>query len=166
MADTTGTSWLQIKSAERHGTQLYGQASDGTGASGNLAKFNADGSLTDAGVAATAAGRLVIGFVINTGAAGTNIGPMLAAPAAGSVSKCKVVTKASDASTALTFTIKQNGTAVFTSSPSVAAGTTSGTVSTFTGLTSSPLTVNADDVFSCDISSGTSSWVVTIQLET
>jgi hypothetical protein len=52
MAETTGTDWQQIKSAARHGTQAKGQASDGTGTSGNLAKYNADGSLTDSGVAA------------------------------------------------------------------------------------------------------------------
>ena len=40
-------NWSQINPLTRHGTQAYGQASDGTGTSGNLAKFNGDGSLTD-----------------------------------------------------------------------------------------------------------------------
>jgi len=111
---------------------------------------------------------LVIGFVIADGTSGTDIGPMLVAARSGSVSKCKVVVKASDASTDLGFTIKQNGISVFTSSPTVTAGTASGTVLTFTGLTASPppLAISADDVFTIDIISGSSSWVFTAQLET
>lgn len=107
----------------------------------------------------------IIGFVINTGATGPNIGPMLASPATGTVSKCVVVTKAADGSTALTFTIKKNGTSVFTTNPTVAAATASGTVSTFTALTSSPLPITAGDVFSIDITSGTTAWLFTAQLE-
>lgn len=128
-------------------------------------------TLTDDGagnitIAASGAASSVIGFVINSGTTGTNVGPMLAAPHAGSVTQCVVVTKASDSSTALTFTIKQNGTSVFTTAPTVAAGTAAGTVSTFTTLTSSPLPVAAGDVFSIDITSGTGSWQFTSQLET
>lgn len=111
------------------------------------------------------AAPIVIGFVINSGAAGTNVGPMLAAPAAGSITKCVVVTKASDGSTALAFLIKQNGTNIFTTNPSVSAGTGSGSVWTFIGLTSSPLVIAAGDVFSIDITSGTGSWQFTAQLE-
>ena len=109
---------------------------------------------------------LTIGFVITSGITGTNVGPMLAAPRAGTAGKCVVVTKASDFLTALTFQIYQNGSDVFSSDPTVAAGTSSGTVSTFTALTSSPLTVNAGDVFSINITSGTSVWSFTAQLET
>src|SRR5215472_9462259 len=39
---------------------------------------------------------VTIGFVINNGSTGTNVGPMLAAAHAGTVSKCVVVVKASD----------------------------------------------------------------------
>jgi len=102
---------------------------------------------------------LVIGFVIGNGTPGTNVGPMLAAPHSGSLSKCVVVTKAADATTALTFRINKNGTSV--TNPTVAAATSSGTVSNFT-LSS---TVSASDVFSIDISSGTSTWQFTAQLE-
>lgn len=56
MAETTGTSFLDIKVIDRHGAGVKGQASDGTGTSGNLPKFNADGSLTDSGVAASGIG--------------------------------------------------------------------------------------------------------------
>lgn len=111
-------------------------------------------------------GSLVIGFVINSGATGTNVGPEFAAPRAGTISKCKVVTKASDGSVDLTFKIKQNGVDVFSADPTVAHGTAAGTVSTFTALTSTPLTVAPDDVFTIDITGGSSSWIVTIQLET
>ena len=52
MADTTGIRSNQIKTSDKRGTQQYVQMSDGTGTSGNLPKFNADGSLTDSGVVA------------------------------------------------------------------------------------------------------------------
>jgi hypothetical protein len=108
---------------------------------------------------------LVIGFVVNDGSTGTNVGPMLAAPHSGSITSCTVTTKASDGATALGFTIKKNGTPIFSSAPTVAAGTASGTVSTVGTLTTVPLSVAANDVFSLDITSGTSSWKFTAQLE-
>lgn len=114
---------------------------------------------------AAGAAVLVVGFVMGSGATGTNVGPMLAAPHAGSLVKCVVTTKASDGTTALTFTIKKNGTAVFSANPTVAAGTAVGTVSTFTTLSPNPLPVNASDVFSIDITSGTGNWQFTAQLE-
>ncbi len=120
---------------------------------------------TSSSAAAWAYPPITIGFVMNSGATGTGVGPILIAARNGTFTKCKVVTKASDGATALTFTIKQNGVAVFSSSNTVAAGTSSGTLSTFTNLTSSPLTVTADDLFTIDISSGTSSWIFTAQLE-
>lgn len=116
-------------------------------------------------VTIAASQSLVIGFVMASGATGTNVGPMLAAPRAGSLTKCVITVKASDSSTALTFKIKQNGTDIFSTDPTIAAGTASGTVTTSTSLTISPLTVAANDVFSIDISSGSSSWQFTAQLE-
>lgn len=107
----------------------------------------------------------VIGFVMNSGAAGTNVGPMLAAPHSGAVSKCVAVTKASDAATGLTFMIKRNGTSVFTTNPTIAAGTGAGTVSTFTALTSPTLSITAGDVFSIDITAGAATWQFSAQLE-
>lgn len=151
----------QIADSEKHGNGALLQMSDGSGASGNLAKFDANGNVTDSGAALGP----IVGFIIGDGTAGTNVGPMLAATRNGTVSKCVIVVKASDASTVLTFKIKQNGTDVFSSDPTVAAATASGTVSTVTALTSTPLTVAANDVFSIDITSGTSSWKFTAQLE-
>jgi hypothetical protein len=52
MAATHGIRWFDTKAADRHGTAAIGQASDGTGAENDLAKYDADGSLTDAGIAA------------------------------------------------------------------------------------------------------------------
>jgi hypothetical protein len=109
---------------------------------------------------------IVIGFVMNSGAAGSDVGPMLIAPHSGLVTKVKLVTKSSDGSTPLTFTIRQNGTAIFTAPLTVAAGTSSGTLTTFAGvLTSSPLTVAPDDIFTIDITSGSANWVFTVQIE-
>jgi hypothetical protein len=107
---------------------------------------------------------LGIGFILNSGATGTNVGPELTAPRAGSFTKCVIVTKASDGVTALTFKIKKNGTNVFSVDPTVAAGTAAGTVTTVTTLTTSPLPVAANDVFIMDITSGTSTWQFTAQL--
>lgn len=44
-------NWTQINPLFRHGTASYGQASDGTGATGDCPKYTADGSLTDSGAA-------------------------------------------------------------------------------------------------------------------
>lgn len=44
----------QIRTPAKHGTGYYIQLSDGTGASGHLAAFNADGSLTDGGTGSDA----------------------------------------------------------------------------------------------------------------
>lgn len=54
MAATAGhIQWTQIVSTDRHGTDSKGQSSDGTGTSGNLAKYDSGGGLTDAGFPAT-----------------------------------------------------------------------------------------------------------------
>lgn len=107
----------------------------------------------------------VIGFIMTDCLVANNAGPMLCAAHSGLITKCKVVTKASDPSVDLQFRIKQNGVDVFSSDPTITHGTASGTVDTFTTLTSSPLAIAADDVFQIDILSGNSSWKVTIQLE-
>lgn len=112
-----------------------------------------------------AASPLVMGFALNSGVAGTNVGPALIASRGGSFSKVKVVIKAADSATPLAFRIKQNGTDIFTVDPVLAAGTTSGTVLTFTTLTAAPLSVGADDLFTVDVTSGTAFWQVTIQME-
>jgi hypothetical protein len=112
-----------------------------------------------------AASPLAMGFTLNNAAVGTNVGPMLIASRGGSFTKVKVVVKASDGATPLTFRIRQNGTDIFSSDPVLAAGTTSGTVLTFTTLTASPLPVAADDLFTIDVTSGSPFWQVTIQME-
>jgi|SRR5215831_10183645 len=107
---------------------------------------------------------VVIGFIINFAVVDTNVGPMLAAPRDGSFTKCVAVVKNSD-SMGLIFTIRKNGTVVFSTNPNIAAGTAAGTVFTFTTLTASPLPVAANDVFSIDIISGSANWQFSTQLE-
>lgn len=112
--------------------------------------------------------ELVLGFAIVAGAggSGTDVTPMLIAPRAANIAKCKVVVKASDAAVDFVFKIKRNGADVFSTDPTVPHGTASGTVLTFTALTSTPLAVAADDVFSMDITTGSAAWALTVQLET
>ena len=50
---------------------------------------------------------VVVGFIMNSGATGTNVGPMLPAPRAASANVVTVVIQASDPSVALTFRINQ-----------------------------------------------------------
>jgi hypothetical protein len=119
----------------------------------------------DAGNALSFSVGLTLNYILNSGATGTNVGPELLAPRSGSFSTCKVVTKTSDASTDLTFLIKKNGVNIFSVNPTVSHGTSAGTVSTVGTLTSTPLSVSAFDVFTLDVTSGTSSWAATIVLE-
>lgn len=106
----------------------------------------------------------VIGFVINDGRSGVNVGPMLASPRAGEVQRCFVVVKASDGTVALTFVIKRNGTSALAAPATVAAGAAAG--ATFTvALSATPLDVEQHDVFSIDITSGSVNWQFTCQLE-
>lgn len=114
-----------------------------------------------------AAGALVIGFVLNTGATGTNVGPELPSPRTATLSSVVVATKTSDASIPFQFDILKNGTSIFTGTlPTVSAATSPGTVSTFTSLTTVPLTVAKSDVFTINVIQGTSSWITTVQAET
>ena len=149
--DTATTYWQLV---------AQGGAAGATGATGAAGATGATGATGAAGSSAT-----VVGFAINSGVTGTNVGPMLIASHSGTVSQCRIVVKGSDGTTPLTFTIRQNGTSVFSSNPTESAGTSSGTTGSVGTLTSSPLTVTANDVFTIDITSGTSSWQFTAQLE-
>lgn len=104
---------------------------------------------------------LTVGFSVIAGSVGNDVAPMLVAPRSATVSRCVVVVKASDATTALTFRINKNGADVFSTDPTMAANTASGTVTTFTSVASAPLLVNLNDVFTLDITSGTSNWQFT-----
>jgi hypothetical protein len=111
----------------------------------------------------------VIGFLVNDGSVGVNVCPILIAArdsAYGSgATQCKTVIKQSDPSIGLTFKIKQNGVDIFSADPNVAAGTAGGTIVTSTSLTPMPLVETADDLFTLDITSGSSAWQFTAQLE-
>lgn len=113
------------------------------------------------------AGTLVIGFALNTGVTGTSVAPLAIAPRTATINSVVVVTKTSDATIPFQFDIRKNGTSIFTGTlPTVAAGTAASTVSTFTSLTTVPLTVTKSDVFSINIIQGSASWQCTVQAET
>jgi hypothetical protein len=102
-------------------------------------------------------------FDIGSGVTGTDVTPHGFAPRAGSFLVCKVSVKAADATVALTFTIKQNGVSIFSANPTLAGGTAPGVYSVGT-LTTTPLSFAQDDLFTLDITSGSSSWQLTVQL--
>lgn len=104
-----------------------------------------------------------VGFSIATGAPSTPAAPYVLAPEAGTVSHCYFTTTTSDGSTDLIFNLKKNGTSVLSgSSATVAAGTSAGTVSTFS-LTSGSISVSQGDVWELDITTGTSNWTGAVQ---
>jgi hypothetical protein len=107
---------------------------------------------------------MTVGFDIHDGSTGTNVGPMLPAPADGQLSRCVVVVKNSD-TTDCQFTIRQNGASVFVGPLLIPGGTASGSLLSSASLTTSPLAVARDDVFSIDIVAGSSTWQFTAQLE-
>lgn len=111
-----------------------------------------------------------ITFLINDGSTGTNVAPVLRCPDNRPLTKCVLTVKASDASVNLTFKINRHnvtaGTAsVFTASNTVAAGSTLYQKFVFTNLVAAQSNVVPDDMFTIDISSGSSSWQFTVSLE-
>jgi collagen type VII alpha len=144
-------------------------ATGSTGATGPTGSTGTTGATGATGAAGTAGANasLSMGFVVNSGTVGTDAAPRLLAPRAGSFSSCAVVTTSSDVSVPFQFDIKKNGTSIFTGTlPIISAGTSVGTVTSITSLTSVPLTVSASDVFGLNIIQGSSSWIATLQLET
>lgn len=107
----------------------------------------------------------VIGFCISNGDTSTNAGPTLIAPNSGTITKCKLVVKASDAAIDLIFQITQNAASVFLTNNTVAAATAAGTLVTFTNFISTPFGIAADDLFTLDIVQGSPDWAFTVQLE-
>jgi len=79
MAASGNLRWDQFRAADKHGTGSYGQSSDGTGTSGDVAAFNANGGLTDGGPAgallsgAANPGIPVIPSVRQAGATGSHV---------------------------------------------------------------------------------------------
>lgn len=56
MPERSGTKWRQIQAEDVHGTDQFGQSSDGTGALNNVPKFDASGGLTDSGIPISSGG--------------------------------------------------------------------------------------------------------------
>ena len=108
---------------------------------------------------------VIIGFVINSGSIAAPALPKLISGKSGTLTKCSYVVTASDPTTNFTFNVKQNGTSVFASAPTIPAGTAAGSTGTFS-LSSPSLAVNQGDVFEFDITAGSSIWVLSLQLET
>jgi len=107
-------------------------------------------------------GGLVVGFVINDGTAGNNIGPMLPAPRTGSLGRLVVVTKVSDALD-LKFNIRMNDETILEADIVIPANNGAGLLDLFALEPAIPVAV--DDVFSIDITQGSVTWKFTVQLE-
>lgn len=113
---------------------------------------------------------MVIGFPIATGATGTNVAAEAVAPRGGTLSVGVIVIKASDATTDLTFDIqKKTGSgawaSVLSAPQTVTHGAAADSIITFS-LASASINVARHDQFIINISSGTSAWKFTVQLET
>ena len=137
----------------------------GTGTTGPTGTAGSTGPTGPAGPTGSGSSSLVIGFVVNSGAIASPAAPKTIASHAGTITTCAYVVTASSASVAFTFDIKQNGTSVFSSPPTIAAGTAGGTTGNFS-LSSGSLSVSKGDVFEFDITSGSSAWILSLQVET
>jgi hypothetical protein len=97
-------------------------------------------------------------FNIATATPTSPAAPYVLAPTAGTISYCYFTTLTSDGSTNLVFNVKKNGTSILSgSSATVTAGTSAGTVSTFS-LTSGTISVSQADKWEFDITTGTANW--------
>ncbi len=97
-------------------------------------------------------------WTVNTGLPATPAATYFVAPVTGTVSNCYFTTTTSDGSTNLVFNVKRAGTDIITgTNATVTAGTSAGTVSTFT-LTSGTVAVTQGDTWEFDITTGTASW--------
>lgn len=158
MAKTTTTNFALGKFAD-------GDTNWGTTIDGNFDTI--DAALTQAfGVSRPGGGLnllpMTITFQVGSGVTGTNVSGIARAPRAGSVSECVLTVSKSDSSSALTFSLKRNGTAVVTGT--VAAGAATNSTPAFT-ITPSPLSVAKGDLFTLDITAGSSNWAFTVQMD-
>ena len=112
----------------------------------------------------------IIGFVMNSGVTGTNVGPVLQAVRSGTATLLSVAVKAADASTDSTFDILQNGTSIFTTPPTIPAASAvtidPDTLYGFDDFVTTPVTITEYDVFTINITSGTADWEFTAILLT
>ena len=105
---------------------------------------------------------LYLDWSFNTGAAATDAAPRFLASHTSSISNCYVLTTASDGATALTLNIFDNGSSIFSGgAQTVAAATSPGTLTTLGSLGTTAITNN--DKISINITSGTSSWIFSVQ---
>lgn len=112
------------------------------------------------GDASSGTAVLVLGFQVSTGTPGTGVTPILIAPFPGTLTQCIVVVKSSDGATGLQFTVRQNGVVVI--SPTLPAGTAAGSILTFV---INNVNVAPSDTFTMDITTGSSAWAFTAQLQ-
>jgi len=113
------------------------------------------------GGGATVVPVLIIGFGINNGDVGFNVGPMLPAPRSGTLTRLIAVIKVSD-TTACWFNIERNGVQIFGSDIVLPAGAPAGAKVVTTGFS---VTVAKDDIFTIDIDQGTANWQFVAQME-
>lgn len=110
----------------------------------------------------SASAPLYLSWTFNSGAAATDASPRFLASHAATIATCYALTTASDGSTALTFNIFDNGSSIFSGgAQTISAGTSAGTLTTLGSLGTTSIANN--DKFGVNITSGTSSWVFTVQ---
>lgn len=100
-----------------------------------------------------------LGFTLNSGAIKTDAAPRQIGDHTATISTCQFLTTASDGAVGLAFDIKDNGTTIFSSTPTVTAGTSAGTLSAVGTLTSTPTTITKNHSYSINVTGGSSSWI-------
>lgn len=121
--------------------------------------------LNSAGAQVLFDASITFGWMMGTGATGTNVGKRLVAPRAGQIIGGEIVIDASDGTTDLTFDIKKNGTSIFSSAQTITHGASAGAVTDLSSaLSSSPTSIAKGDVLTLDITGGTSSWQFTVAM--
>ena len=102
-------------------------------------------------------------WTLNTGIAASPAAALFISPSTGTVSHCYFTTTNSDGFTNLVFNVKLAGTNIISgTSATIAAGTSLGTVSTFS-LTSGTISVTAGNTWELDVTAGTANWVGVVQ---
>lgn len=110
---------------------------------------------------------MTVTFQVNNGSVGVNVCGDLVVPKTrtGTVTRLMLRLKVIDTGTPLAFVVEQNGSAVITVTSAQTSGLSVATTTYLTPLVTTPLPISPGDVFTLNITSGSSTWSFVTQLE-